>query len=137
MRQSIRAEAMLSELHASTVSGRSADAVRASFLAADGHKTEAGELLRTVVSADVKEHHGNYSIGATYAQLGDHASALRWLKRSASEGFVCYPWYARDPLLNPLRHDPEFRQLLQDLRNNWEAAKARFRSSTQAPPGTE
>ena len=128
-----RADAMLLELHTPTVTGRNADAVRASFLAAQGRKIEAETLLRTVIAGDVKEHHGNYSVGAAYAQLGEYANAARWLKRSASEGFVCYPWYARDPLLNPVRRDPDFRQQMQDLRNNWEAAKARFGSHTQAP----
>ena len=43
------------------------------------------------------DHHVSYSLGATYAQLGDLPEANRWLAEAARTGFPCYPWYAAGP----------------------------------------
>ena len=109
-----------------------ADAVRASFLAARGQRHEAEQLLSSVTARELKSHHLDYAVGETYAQLGNQAQALRWLRRAADTGFVCYPWYARDPLLKPLRVDPAFERFEQELRKSWEAAKIRFGSHATA-----
>ena len=69
------------------------------------------------------DHHVAYSVGAAYAQLGELAEARRWLAQAAQTGMPCYPWYDRDPLLKPLRSDPEFQRFLAELRKSWESAK--------------
>jgi hypothetical protein len=40
-------------------------------------------------------------------------------------GCVCYPWFERDPLLEPLRRDDESRPLFDELKVMWERARAR------------
>ena len=120
-------ERMLEELSAS----RSAEehvrgsASLASFLAARGERERAEALLRDVEAGTYMDHHAAYSIGAAYAQLGDHEKGLKWLARAAATGLPCYPWYERDPLLAPLRDDPEFQQFMAGLRSSWEAAQKR------------
>lgn len=131
--QIAQAEAMAAELHADTAGGKVADAVRASFLAARGQRREAETLLASATARELKSHHLDYAVGVTYAQLGNQVEAVRWLRAAANAGFVCYPWYARDPLLKPLRGYPPFEQLEDDLRKNWETAKVRFGSHTTAP----
>jgi eukaryotic-like serine/threonine-protein kinase len=133
MNQPDRAISMLMALHAPTVGGRRADAGRASFLAAMGRKAEAQELLNTVTSTTYKDHHLAYAIGAAYAQLGSTPQAMHWLRKAVGEGFVCYPWYARDRLLKPLGGDPEFQQMMRQMRTKWEENKARYGSKTAAP----
>ena len=61
-----------------------------------------------------------------YAQLGDKAKARLWLAQAANSGFPCYPWYRDDPLLDPLRGDPEFERFMADLKQKWEFAKAKY-----------
>ena len=75
------------------------------------------------------DHHIAYSLGVTYAQLADFAEARRWLMEAARTGLPCYPWYARDPLLDPLRSDPEFQQFLTALKNAWLTSAARYGAS--------
>jgi len=71
-------------------------------------------------------HHVANSLGAAYAQLRQHEEALRWLRRAADTGLPCYPWYARDPLLDPLRGDAQFQRFLEDVRKRTEAARKRY-----------
>ena len=128
------AEAMAADLHADTAGGKVADAVRASFLAARGQRRAAEQLLSSATARELKSHHLDYAVAETYAQLGNQAQAVQWLRRAADTGFVCYPWYARDPLLKPLRLDPAFERFEQELRKSWEAAKIRFGSHATAQP---
>ena len=70
--------------------------------------------------------HVAYSIGAAYVQLGQLEEARHWLSRAVDTGFPCYPWFERDPLLKPLRDDPEFRTFMSKLRRSWQDAKSRY-----------
>ncbi|HEX4947726.1 MAG TPA: tetratricopeptide repeat protein [Blastocatellia bacterium] len=107
-------------------------AMLASFLAALGKKAEAESFLGEVTSASETFHHAAYSIGAAYAQLGDRAKAREWLGRAVKAGFPCYPAYDADPLLRPLRSDPEYQRFLAALQQSWETAKARYSLSPAA-----
>jgi hypothetical protein len=52
--------------------------------------------------------------------------AREWLARAVETGFPCYPWYERDPLLEPVRQDPEGHRFMERLRERWKAARARY-----------
>ena len=67
-----------------------------------------------------------YKLAQAYAALGDRASALHMLQHSVDGGFFCYPYFVRDPLLESLRADPEFGQLLNQARTRHEKFKAMF-----------
>ena len=71
-------------------------------------------------------HHGAYGLGTAYAQLGDPTAALRWLSQAAATGFACYPWYQRDPLLDPIRTDSGFAAFMGELRRSWEDTRAKY-----------
>jgi len=53
-------------------------------------------------------------------------SALRVLRRSVEGGFFCYPCFVNDPLLNPLRREPEFSRLMRQTEQRHEQFKSRF-----------
>jgi tetratricopeptide (TPR) repeat protein len=120
------AETMLSNLHGGAQAERRAQATLASFLAARHEKKLAEALLRAVASSSYMDHHVAYSIGVAYGQLGQLDKARRWLSRAADTGFPCYPWFEQDPLLKPLRDDPEFRTFMSKLNHSWEDAKSRY-----------
>jgi hypothetical protein len=105
---------------------RRAQATLASFLAARGNRAEAEALLRNVFAGSYMDHHVAYSVGVTYAQLHDYRRALLWLARAVDTGFLCYPWYEKDPLLQPLRGSTEFQHFIETLRKSWEGEKARY-----------
>jgi eukaryotic-like serine/threonine-protein kinase len=93
------------------------------FLAARAGQDRASEAL--IAQARQKDgyghfHHTAYFITWTYARLGQPASAVEWLRDTARQGWPCYPLFARDPHLDPLRGDPRFEALLQEIRAEWE-----------------
>jgi eukaryotic-like serine/threonine-protein kinase len=42
-------------------------------------------------------HHAEYNIASAYAILGNKRQALEWLKKTADDGFPCYPLFETDP----------------------------------------
>ena len=127
------AEELLGELRRSSSASAvaRAQAALASFLAARGSRTKAEESLHAVIAGGYMDHHAAYSVGAAYAQLGQRSEALLWLRKAADTGFPCYPWYARDPLLQPLGGDLEFQRFMAGLQKSWESAKARYTPQTE------
>ncbi|PYR63416.1 MAG: hypothetical protein DMF91_03540 [Acidobacteria bacterium] len=123
-----RAETLLEKVsRSSSASGVArAQATLASLLAARGQRGEAQKLLQTTTDGGYMDHHVAYSVGATYAQLGRRGEALRWLRDASNSGFPCYPWFARDPLLQPLRAESDFQQFLEELRRSVDAARERY-----------
>ena len=107
-RETARAEAMLAGFQSGTPSEQRGRALLASFLAARGAKQEALVLVKDVLSRPYQDHHVAYSLGATYAGLGRKDEAFRWIRQAAESGLLCSEWYVNDPLLAPLRTDPEF-----------------------------
>ena len=110
-------------------------AVFASVLAATGERETAAEIIRSVQQGPYMDHHVAYCLGAASAQLGRVEEALRWLRHAAATGFPCYPWLAKDPLLEPLRPDPRFQGFLAELRQSYEAARSRYGTKTARQPG--
>lgn len=122
-----RAEALLESMidHEGPLAGN-ARATLAALRAARGAQSEARALAERVASEPDLLHHAAYGLGTAYAQLGDPATALRWLSQGATTGFPCYPWYEHDPLLDPIRNDPRFVTFMRELRRSWEAARAKY-----------
>jgi hypothetical protein len=109
------------------VPGARARAFLAITLAARGDRTCAEKLIAAlIVGPYKKDHHVANSLGAAYAQLGRRDEAVRWLRTAVENGLPCYPWYARDPLLEPLREDPQFERFLEDVGKMTEAARKRY-----------
>lgn len=87
----------------------------ASIEAATGEKAAARQRALAIERDGYMDHHVAYGLGATWAQLGEPATSVRWLRQAAETGFPCYPWFVRDPLLDPVRKDASFIQLLAEL----------------------
>lgn len=67
-----------------------------------------------------------YKIAEAYSVLGDKSAALQVLRRSVEGGFFSYPYLANDPLLDTVRKEPEFADILNIARRRHEAFRARF-----------
>jgi TolB-like protein len=74
----------------------------------------------------VSDAEGIYKVAQAYAVLGDRASSRRMLRRSVAGGFFCYPFFESDPLLNNLRGEPDFVEIMAQARARHEQFKARF-----------
>jgi eukaryotic-like serine/threonine-protein kinase len=93
------------------------------FLAAREGQHRASEAL--IAQARQQEgyghfHHTAYFITWAYARMGKTEAAVEWLRETARQGWPNYPLFARDPHLDPLRGDPRFEAVLQDIKAEWE-----------------
>ena len=50
--------------------------------------------------------------------MGHAEEAVRWLREAAETGFPCYPLFARDPNLDPIRQDPRFQAFLAEMQKH-------------------
>ena len=96
--------------------------------AAAGDKVAARARALGIERGPYMDHHVAYSLGAAWAQLGDTQASVKWLQKAADTGFPCFPWLTQDPLLDPIRNDPEFIALLTRLRQRFEGDASRYRA---------
>ena len=103
---------------------------RALSYAIEGKKLEGVELLRNtemrILERGVSDAEGIYKVAQAYAVLGDRASALRLLRMSIGQGFFCYPYFMNDPLLDGLRGEAEYGELMERARARHEEFKRKF-----------
>jgi hypothetical protein len=74
----------------------------------------------------VADAEGVYKIAQAYAALNDRPAALRLLRRSIEDGFFCYPYFTNDPLLDNLRGQAEFADLMEIARRRHEGFKRKI-----------
>lgn len=74
----------------------------------------------------VSDAEGIYKVAQAYAVLGDKVSALHMLRLSIENGFFCYPYFVRDPLLQSLRAAPEFQTLMSQALHRHQQFKSAF-----------
>jgi hypothetical protein len=85
-----------------------------------------GQTEIKIEERGVSDAEGIYKVAQAYAVLGDKASALHMLSHSIGGGFFCYPYFARDPLLQSLRDEPEFKTLMNQALRRHEQFKTAF-----------
>jgi TolB-like protein/DNA-binding winged helix-turn-helix (wHTH) protein/Tfp pilus assembly protein PilF len=101
-------------------------AMLASVLAALGQTAAAQSVTDQIIRGPYMDHHVAYSLGAAFAQLGRKGEAVTWLRTAIDEGFPCYPWFMQDPMLEPIREDEDYRNLMRDLQGRFETARSRY-----------
>ncbi len=95
----------------------------ATLRALQGRHAEArGATERSLAMARKNRyyHHLTYGAVRVYALGGDAEEATRWLKETISWGFPCYPLFAEDHMLDPVRKSPGFQRVLTELHEQWE-----------------
>jgi serine/threonine protein kinase/lipopolysaccharide biosynthesis regulator YciM len=97
--EDVRARILLAVRHAST-----------------GKEMEAIHQLEIAITLRPKDANILYNASCVYGVLQKKAEALDLLKRAKDVGFPSFDWAARDPDLSCLRDDPEFRQILEEVR---------------------
>jgi TolB-like protein len=81
---------------------------------------------RKIRQRGVGDPEAMYKLAEAYSELGDTASALSMFRHSVESGFFPYPYFARDPLMDPIRQQSEFQKALQIARQRSEVFKSRF-----------
>jgi len=93
--------------------------VRGLIAASDGDAARAREEIQLTIQnkkSFIHYHHAQYDIACIHALLGEKDEALRWLTDAARNGFPCYGFFETDPLLESVRGEDRFRQLILELR---------------------
>jgi TolB-like protein/DNA-binding winged helix-turn-helix (wHTH) protein/Flp pilus assembly protein TadD len=96
--------------------GNPADAVLlARGYAAAGNRTQALKII-----SDLREHSKQRPVASgivaeTYTALGDFDQAFAWAERTYKEHSPDLIWLKVDPMADPLRSDPRFRDLLRRM----------------------
>jgi len=85
-----------------------------------GHNQQGLELMGNIERAGGDDGEMSYKIAQAYAQLGDEQSSMRLLRRSIELNFYPYAYFARDPLLDPLRREPEYSAIMELARQRQE-----------------
>lgn len=94
-------------------------------------RQEAGLKILHVLETRIAERgvgdpEATYKISQAYSVLGDRTSALRVLRSSVEGGFFAFPYLASDPMLDPLRKEKEFSEILNISNQRYEAFRRRF-----------
>ena len=71
---------------------------------------------------------GLYYVGRGYARVGGLEQALGMLDQSERGGFFCYPFFMRDPWIDPLRGNERLNEILHRAESKWREAKSKFES---------
>lgn len=103
--------------------------VYAMVLARRGRRAEAENAIAKVFAAGGTSshfHHALYNVASAWAQLGEVSKAVEALERVSREGMPCYPLFASDPMLDPIRNDPRFLRFLDDSRDAHAARRHTF-----------
>lgn len=81
--------------------------------AVSGRKAEAMQIIRELQARSKTEFVPSYSIATVYAGLGMKEEALRYLVKSFDEGSFYMIHLKVEPVLDPLRADPRFADLVR------------------------
>lgn len=103
------------------------------LLALKGERPGSEDLLGKFIDAISKDskrannyHHRTYDIASVYAINGNAPEAMKWLRESTDRGFRSYPLFARDPFLDKIRQLPEFRQLMTEIKAEYDQLRKEF-----------
>lgn len=71
-------------------------------------RTSSMHFIIEKIPRNKTSHNYTYDIARIYAMDCKSEEALKWLRKTANEGFPCYPLFARDSFLDPIRKDSAF-----------------------------
>jgi eukaryotic-like serine/threonine-protein kinase len=72
-------------------------------------------------------HHITYDVACIYALTGKSDEAVKWLRKTAAEGFPSYPLLERDHFLNRIRQEPEFIKFMTEMKEQHERYRSEFK----------
>jgi eukaryotic-like serine/threonine-protein kinase len=117
--------AVLRDLESKTTT-RFRDFMAAARTLIEGNTAESIAAVGRVVDSDFRDPEGLFYLSRHLAHLGETTLALELLDRVVAGGFFCFPAMARDPWLDPLRHEPAFATLLQQAESQHQRARVEF-----------
>ena len=95
------------------------------MLLAESEPLQAQALIEKVAKRKAinPSHHGAYFAACAWARMRRAQEAVQYLREAAETGFPCYPLFARDANLDPIRQDPHFQAFLADMQKHSDALR--------------
>ena len=95
------------------------------MLLAESEPLKAQELIEKVAKRKAvnPSHHAAYFAACAWARMGRAQEAVQYLREAAETGFPCYPLFAHDANLDPIRQDPRFQAFLADMQKHSESLR--------------
>jgi serine/threonine protein kinase/tetratricopeptide (TPR) repeat protein len=107
-----------------------ADVGKALSYGIHGERSKGLQLLhateKQILDSGVADAESLYKVCEAYSVLGDKSSAMLMFHRTIEGGFFPYPYFMRDPLLDNIRHEPEFDVLASEAQERHEQFKTQF-----------
>jgi tetratricopeptide (TPR) repeat protein len=91
-----------------------------------GNIEEGLKATRILEDANPVDSEGWYYWSGLYSALGDKKSALRCLQEAVDRGYYNYPLIISDPLLEPIRDNPEYDRIVTMARDKHLYFKEKF-----------
>ena len=89
-------------------------------------KAAIPSLLSRHPVKDPYYHHTAYLVACIYAAEANSAEAVKWLREAVATGFLVYPLFERDALLDKIRKAPEFVQFMTELKATVDGYRREF-----------
>jgi serine/threonine protein kinase len=89
-------------------------------------KAAIPSLLNRHPVKDPFYHHTAYFVACIYAAEANSAEAVKWLREAVATGFLVYPLFERDALLDKIRKAPEFVQFMAELKSTVDGYRREF-----------
>jgi len=117
-------------LRSQELGGPNSDDVPLYFLAflyaSQGHGQKIDPKILNVKREEVFDGDLAYWTSSIYCLLGEKKQALAWFHRSMELGNHNYPWFQRDKNFDKLRGDPEYQQMMDQIRQHYERYRELF-----------
>ena len=84
--------------------------------ASSGRRSEVLPMLEEVKQKTTLMYVPVYRIAATYLAMGDKEHALEWVQKASTDDRGWMVWLKVDPVMDPLRSDPRFQNLLRNMK---------------------
>lgn len=102
------------------------DFITAARTMLEGDREASLAAVGRVVASDFSDPEGLFYLARHLSRLEQPEAALDLLERVAGGGYSCYPVFATDPWLDPVRGTPRFAKLLAHVEHRHQAAAADF-----------
>jgi tetratricopeptide (TPR) repeat protein len=83
--------------------------------AASGRRGEAQKIVEELKEQAKQRHVTPYWIAMIYVGLGEKDQAFSWLEKAFEERSSWLQWFKTDPMLDSLRSDPRYADLLRRI----------------------
>jgi predicted Zn-dependent protease len=88
------------------------------------HEEAQAQLTERVKEIAEADHDVPYWLASAYAMEGMDEEAFEWLERAISLGNENKPWFEVNPIWEPLRSDPRFKQLMNRIEQGRERSSS-------------